>query len=412
MKAKIPRPAPVSPQQSSAAHRATLEERPSSELPLSEPPSLQSQQETAERFGHHLERIPVSSQSRIQNPLQKRALAPQPVQRLAEMAPPNRTGLPDSLKAGIEAMSGVSLDRVKVHYNSSKPAQLNAYAYAQDQDIHVAPGQEQHLPHEAWHIIQQAQGRVRATMQMQDGLAVNDEHGLEREAEVMGARAAQLQAKSAAHGSGCGCGCCAGGQQAVQSKAVQSKAVRGAPVQLCVHCGDNSCIKGEKCGYDRSMGGLFTTDAPAVLPYYSSNAKKQSGKAFGTELEHPIPGQALRLMGQGGGYRQEYVVPTDTAVHRGAVSGAGGGISSTGSSSTSRGWAQHLANLPTNFDVVRSSLTEQINAHLTQEAFSESVAQQLSDWLVAQQQQAGRITAVEREQLQTLLMNRYLDNKK
>ena len=70
----------------------------------------------------------------------------------------NRTGMPDRLKAGIESLSGMSLDNVKVHYNSSQPAQLNALAYAQGSDIHVAPGQEQHLPHEAWHVVQQAQG--------------------------------------------------------------------------------------------------------------------------------------------------------------------------------------------------------------------------------------------------------------
>jgi hypothetical protein len=63
---------------------------------------------------------------------------------------PNNTGLPNQLKSGIESLSGMSLDNVKVHYNSSKPAQLNAHAYAQGSDIHVAPGQEQHLPHEAW----------------------------------------------------------------------------------------------------------------------------------------------------------------------------------------------------------------------------------------------------------------------
>jgi len=68
---------------------------------------------------------------------------------------PNNTGLPDNLKSGVEQLSGISLDGVKVHYNSEKPAQLNALAYAQGTDIHVGPGQEQHLPHEAWHVVQQ-----------------------------------------------------------------------------------------------------------------------------------------------------------------------------------------------------------------------------------------------------------------
>lgn len=102
---------------------------------------------------------------------------------------PNNTGLPNQLKAGIESLSGMSMDGVKVHYNSDKPAQLNAHAYAQGTDIHVAPGQEQHLPHEAWHVVQQAQGRVKPTIQMKAGVPVNDDIGLETEADVMGAKA-------------------------------------------------------------------------------------------------------------------------------------------------------------------------------------------------------------------------------
>lgn len=102
----------------------------------------------------------------------------------------NNTGLPDTLKSGIEGLSGYSMDDVKVHYNSAKPAQLNALAYAQGTDIHVASGQEKHLPHEAWHVVQQKQGRVQATMQMKGDVPVNDDKGLEQEADVMGAKAA------------------------------------------------------------------------------------------------------------------------------------------------------------------------------------------------------------------------------
>ncbi|MEO9966767.1 MAG: DUF4157 domain-containing protein [Reichenbachiella sp.] len=105
----------------------------------------------------------------------------------------NQTGLPDQLKASIEGLSGHSLDDVKVHYNSAKPAQLQAHAYAQGSQIHLASGQERHLPHEAWHVVQQKQGRVRPTKQMKGGVAINDDAGLEREADVMGARALQLK---------------------------------------------------------------------------------------------------------------------------------------------------------------------------------------------------------------------------
>lgn len=100
----------------------------------------------------------------------------------------NNTGLPDNLKTGIESLSGYSMDNIKVYYNSEKPTQLNALAYAQGTDIHIAPGQEKHLPHEAWHIVQQKQDRIQPTMQLQ-GVNVNDNEELEKEADVMGREA-------------------------------------------------------------------------------------------------------------------------------------------------------------------------------------------------------------------------------
>jgi len=109
-----------------------------------------------------------------------------PIQRKA-----NKTGLPDNLKSGIENLSGYSMDDVKVHYNSSKPAQLQAHAYAQGTDIHLASGQEKHLPHEAWHVVQQKQGRVQPTRQLKSKVNINDDAGLEKEADVMGAKALQ-----------------------------------------------------------------------------------------------------------------------------------------------------------------------------------------------------------------------------
>ncbi|WP_212758612.1 DUF4157 domain-containing protein [Paenibacillus sinopodophylli] len=114
-----------------------------------------------------------------------------PPAQLAKEAEPNRTGMPDSLKSGLESVSGMDLSDVSVHYNSSRPAELQAHAYAQGNDIHIAPGQEQHLPHEGWHVVQQRQGRVRPTTQLK-GEAINDNSALEQEADQMGARASML----------------------------------------------------------------------------------------------------------------------------------------------------------------------------------------------------------------------------
>lgn len=106
---------------------------------------------------------------------------------------PNRTGMPDRLKAGIEALSGIDMSDVRVHANSPKPARLGALAYTQGNQIHIAPGQWRHLAHEAWHVVQQAQGRVRATKQLADGIPVNGDEGLEWEADKMRMQVAQFK---------------------------------------------------------------------------------------------------------------------------------------------------------------------------------------------------------------------------
>lgn len=86
---------------------------------------------------------------------------------------------------------------VRVHYNSSEPARVNALAYTQGRDIYVAPGQKRHLPHEAWHAVQQMQRRVKPTAQA-EGVSINDDESLEREADVMGARALQASPPTSA----------------------------------------------------------------------------------------------------------------------------------------------------------------------------------------------------------------------
>lgn len=113
------------------------------------------------------------------------------VQPEADRQEPNRTGMPDRLKAGIEALSGIDMSDVLVHYSSPRPAKLNALAYTQGNQIHIASGQERHLAHEAWHAVQQAQGRVKPTVQKSTGSSVNDDQGLESEADTMGAQAMQ-----------------------------------------------------------------------------------------------------------------------------------------------------------------------------------------------------------------------------
>ena len=95
--------------------------------------------------------------------------------------------LPSGLKAGIENLSGMSLDGVRVHYNSPQPARLNPLAYAQGTNIHVAPGQDRHLAHEAWHVVQQRQGRVGDNVRTHIGLST-DERTLAIERDLLAKR--------------------------------------------------------------------------------------------------------------------------------------------------------------------------------------------------------------------------------
>ena len=189
-----------------------------------------------------------------------------------QAASANRTGLPDRLKAGVETLSGVSMDGVKVHYNSSKPGQLDALAYAQGSDIHLAPGQERHLPHEAWHVVQQQQGRVRATGQMKGGVPVNDDAGLEREADIMGAKAAAgggQRARTAGRAS-------AHGDRPSAGSTVQAYSIRREPKRGTLYSvSDNAEVI---TGMDTPNHDLYI-DQPGKIAAIA-NAAKQSVLAF------------------------------------------------------------------------------------------------------------------------------------
>ena len=136
--------------------------------------------EKAAQFGHNIANIPVSSTAMIQK-------------RATQEQRPNKTGLPDDLKLGLESTSGYSLDHVKVHYNSQKPAEIQAHAYIQGgTDIYVAPGREKDLPHEGQHALQWMQGKVGKPTSEVNGVKINNDRKLEKEADVMGSKALKL----------------------------------------------------------------------------------------------------------------------------------------------------------------------------------------------------------------------------
>ncbi|HKE78255.1 MAG TPA: DUF4157 domain-containing protein [Solirubrobacteraceae bacterium] len=127
-------------------------------------------------------------------PQLQRTIGNHAVARVLNGEPPNheyRSPLPHALRAGVEQLSGVALDDVEVHHNSPAPGRLLAAAYTQGPEIHLAPGREADLAHEAWHVVQQKRGVVPATGRVA-GAPINNSPALEREADEMGAHAARL----------------------------------------------------------------------------------------------------------------------------------------------------------------------------------------------------------------------------
>ncbi|XXY47653.1 DUF4157 domain-containing protein [Sorangium sp. So ce269] len=109
--------------------------------------------------------------------------------------------MPAAVQQRMENAFAADFSDARVHPGSARATALGALAYTQGSDIHVAPGHwapetrrgQELLGHELAHVVQQRQGRVRATAQLK-GVALNDDPALEREADAMGARAARGEA--------------------------------------------------------------------------------------------------------------------------------------------------------------------------------------------------------------------------
>jgi hypothetical protein len=116
--------------------------------------------------------------------------------------------MPDGVRQKMEAFFKADFSGVRI-FQGNQAQSIGAHAFTMGADIYFAPGQyspdtprgQQLLGHELAHVIQQRQGRVRSP-QGKGTVVVND-HGLEAEADRLGARAAAfrmpIQAKSATH---------------------------------------------------------------------------------------------------------------------------------------------------------------------------------------------------------------------
>ena len=109
----------------------------------------------------------------------------------------HKSGIPDRVRAKMEKAMNADFSKVRVHAASSKPANFKAEAYTQGENIHFKPGQynpdtaqgQQLLGHELAHVVQQREGKVPVNG-TELGQAVNTDEHLEKEADVLGTKAA------------------------------------------------------------------------------------------------------------------------------------------------------------------------------------------------------------------------------
>ncbi|HTJ42839.1 MAG TPA: DUF4157 domain-containing protein [Kofleriaceae bacterium] len=105
--------------------------------------------------------------------------------------------LPGDLRASMERSFAADFGGVRVHHGGAAAA-LGAEAFALGNDLHFAAGRfdpssdagRSLIGHELAHVVQQREGRVSAGGQGK-GLAINDDGGLEAEADAWGAAAAR-----------------------------------------------------------------------------------------------------------------------------------------------------------------------------------------------------------------------------
>ncbi|MBN2982756.1 eCIS core domain-containing protein [Cohnella algarum] len=141
-----------------------------------------------------------ASLQRLRDGAHEAATAAAPLQRKTGPG-----GMPAEVLAKMEAAFGADFSDVAIHPNSASATQAGALAYAQGTDIHFAPGQyaphsrdgQRMLGHELAHVLQQKAGRVVPTGATASGVPLNDDPALEREADELGAKAADADVPAA-----------------------------------------------------------------------------------------------------------------------------------------------------------------------------------------------------------------------
>ena len=113
---------------------------------------------------------------------------------------PTSGGMPVDLLINMSQSLGADFSEVNIHRDSQSATDAGALAYTQGNDVHFAPGQydpesasgQELIGHELTHVIQQREGRVRANNEV-NGMPLNDDKGLEKEADEGGMKVTQLK---------------------------------------------------------------------------------------------------------------------------------------------------------------------------------------------------------------------------
>ncbi|MCB0644996.1 MAG: DUF4157 domain-containing protein [Phaeodactylibacter sp.] len=170
------------------------------------PPTLQLkssstpiQRENPEEEEMQLKKAPIQREGLEEDELQ---LKKSPFQLKKDNPVQRSTGggtqLPGDVMGQMESSMGTDFSDVRIHTNSPSATDAGALAYTQGNDIHFGPGQfnpgssggQELIGHELAHVVQQREGRVKATGAV-NGMPLNDDHGLEAEADQIGRQAAQ-----------------------------------------------------------------------------------------------------------------------------------------------------------------------------------------------------------------------------
>lgn len=110
----------------------------------------------------------------------------------------NADNLPYDIQMKMESTFNEDFSNVTIHQNSYEASALNALAYTQVEEIYFAPGHfntesskgQELIGHEIAHVVQQREGRVHATSNV-NGKPINDDRNLEKEADAMGKKSSE-----------------------------------------------------------------------------------------------------------------------------------------------------------------------------------------------------------------------------